>query len=129
MNREIKFRVWRGSYFIYSDRSVEGGGFRESLTLTQDGFASEHDGSDWDWGPYENIMQYTGLKDRNGVEIYEGDVVREVSWKPDQQEDVRHEIKWYPSNCSFGFSGRMQICESDARDWEVIGNIYQNPEL
>ena len=126
--REIKFRAW--------DKNLKQ--MVEVMTLSfRCGHidcvhhAHEHKGGHYLTNGEKdyNLMQYTGQKDRNGKEIYEGDIVREVIWKPDQKEDIRHKIKWYPRNCSFGFSGRMQICEADARDWEVIGNIYENPEL
>jgi uncharacterized phage protein (TIGR01671 family) len=73
------------------------------------------------------LMQYTGLKDKNGKEIWEGDVVR-VKWGG--IGDVVFEDGGFVSR---GESGRVKypVCESDvaARELEVIGNIYENPEL
>lgn len=82
------------------------------------------------------VGQYTGLKDRNGVRIFEGDVVREHhvtryvdSWgrkyAVDMDEDRRG---WYPFACGDGCG----CCEEDTISpcyCEVIGNIHDNPEL
>lgn len=70
------------------------------------------------------VMQYTGLKDKNGKEIYEGDIV---------EMDPREFGASRPRNLqqvTWG-DGRWDIwSSSDLKNWcEVIGNIYENPEL
>ena len=66
------------------------------------------------------LMQYTGLKDKNGKEIYEGDILKwdASEWGTEYNEAV----KW-----DFG------LLASREHDWpqfcEIIGNIYENPEL
>ena len=60
------------------------------------------------------LMQYTGLKDKNGVEIYEGDIIR---W----DGGLAEEVEWLQP------IGGYNIGESEA--FEVIGNIWENPEL
>ena len=62
------------------------------------------------------IMQCTGLKDKNGKLIYEGDVVK-YHW---DGEDVIAEITWFQAHATFS----VPIFEQ-----EVIGNIYENKEL
>lgn len=108
MNRDIKFRAWnKEGYFDYLDLR-EGG--ESDLTDLQ--FAN---------APFE---QYTGLKDKNGKEIYEGDLVRMYG--------AVYVTKWSDQDFSYIFSrpeifywlniGRSSECE-------VIGNIHENPEL
>lgn len=74
------------------------------------------------------LMQCTGLKDKNGVEIYEGDVLfhplqgRRKVFYPYSENVASYGLR----NIDNGFGSTLQ--DSHAV-WEVIGNIYENPEL
>jgi hypothetical protein len=69
------------------------------------------------------LMQYTGLKDKNGVEIYEGDII-----KTDTDNIVSVEYSNYYGAYLFGGFPTNQD-EIYKLEIEVIGNIYENPEL
>jgi uncharacterized phage protein (TIGR01671 family) len=130
MQRQIKFRAWDdednrmlGPESIYELGADDGG---PSLGGKYLSFHDYPDGK-------IPLMQYTGLKDKNGVEIYEGDVLRNDTIKPQLVEiyatdDIIGAFGW-------GFKFRKLPNEPDMT-WrmemnqvEVIGNIYENPEL
>ena len=73
------------------------------------------------------VMQYTGLKDSKGVEIYEGDILHH------KLQGNRKVI--YPMSVGFaGFGlesadGKKNTLQDSERLYEIIGNIYENPEL
>lgn len=135
MNREIKFRAWVKSYEDSDGEMLEmplhlphfdyGQGWVVALTDYQGFYAHEC---------YENrkphefhLMQYTGLRDKNGKEIYEGDLLRyqtspiykvvfdSSAWKGAARSP---EGGWFTLN----LHDRTNI-------FEVIGNIHDNPDL
>ena len=78
----------------------------------------------------ETVGQYTGLKDKNGKEIYEGDIVEwagykmEVFWGEDI--GIGYGFCWRPCGDNKGYHESMT---GFIDEYEVIGNIYDNPEL
>jgi uncharacterized phage protein (TIGR01671 family) len=67
------------------------------------------------------LMQCTGLKDKNGREIYDGDLLK----TPSGNIDV---VEWEEERIGFG-CGYPEMRAIDMSEAEVIGNIYENPEL
>jgi hypothetical protein len=79
---------------------------------------------DWlHFDDYECIMQSTGLKDKNGKEIFEGDVVK-CNGLLGTIESFK--AMWI---CSFMKYNNYQKVGFFAQEIEVVGNIYENPEL
>lgn len=119
MSREIKFRAW------------------DKISKTMDYWQpfKYFDNSlvDPDSKAVETIMQYTGLKDKNGKEIYEGDIL-DIN---DQYNLIGSDIyEVVFSDGAFRIDGaELAIlhnspgCDALGEDTEVIGNIYENPEL
>ena len=116
MNREIKFRCWV--------RDVKDMCYPERLSGIESSFMSEDNDT--------VIMQFTGLLDKNGKEIYEGDIVRWDKIIMDNYKDIKD------------LSGKSIVSDKDIVEFkdgkfefggykskycEVIGNVYENLEL
>jgi len=109
MKREIKFRAWDDIEMVY---------ISDLFWFEENHFSSVNDNLG------HKLMQYTGLKDKNGKEIYEGDIVK---------GDLGHvgtveynapsfEVRWNDGDCCKIFDAVHGVIE-------VIGNIYENPNL
>ena len=74
----------------------------------------------------ESIGQYTGLKDKNGKEIYEGDILK-------HEDEGTMYVRWYKEYVEFKLMGlndeTTTLTDWYAEDTEVIGNIFENKEL
>jgi uncharacterized phage protein (TIGR01671 family) len=81
------------------------------------------------------LMQYTGLKDKNGLEIYEGDVVDISPARGLRKTKIQSQLVGFDSQsgcyCFVYTTGEpmRSFSKKDKEFWRVIGNIYENPEL
>lgn len=119
--REIKFRAWsitnqRWTYFGIKDAPA--------------------------WVDKAELEQFTGLHDKHGKEIYEGDVVKVTKWEKYQSTNkllpftVTARVSWLEKCGCFGYLPEGSNVWADFRykmadgyEFEVIGNIYEGPEL
>ena len=143
MKREIKFRAWDKTYNCWykpTHRAYEGKLWELMVGLSGDLSAYcmrlgktelVHESIFPD--RYE-LMQFTGLKDKNGGEIYEGDIVRFEAWE--QFHDIMRINISVVEYKEYGFTPFIwQTVVEDGwynyeiENPEVIGNIYENPEL
>lgn len=116
MNRPIKFRAWDG-YRMEEVFSLGGGVVR---TMNDNGDTSTHLDREVE------VMQFTGLHDKNGKEIYEGDIIR--NWEAEIAKIVLGFDCWlahHPRKSGV----RLKDFFYSAQNGEVIGNIYENPDL
>ena len=117
--REIKFRAWdKTENHMYKWENLLNQNLKNIFTIPkQCGY---------------NIMQFTGLHDKNGKEIYEGDIVS-FNLKSDS-EGQPYIIGYIEYQTTFSgyrimsFEGSFAL-DYNIKDIEVIGNIYDNPEL
>lgn len=136
--REIKFRAWftkknwddsdAKSRMVYFDSL----GYCDEYNHLRFGLSKES--RDPEGGDYSNLcaqiedfsemMQFTGLKDKNGQEIYEGDIVRRkeyhvpslVEWDQEKTAFIQNHGTW-----------KNDLLRHE--EMEVLGNIYENPDL
>lgn len=117
MSREIKFRAWTNNSWINEGMLYD---YQDTTYVESFGFNEEE----------LPLMQYTGLKDKNDIEIYEGDIldagdrIVKVVWHKYAGQWDTDFIKYKGEQSSNGLFNS---------DWKyrttVIGNIYENPEL
>lgn len=130
--REIKFRAWdnRSKKWLCGYEYPNLGGFNllgETVLLGEwsgvlDRFLMGRDG----YEPEDLIaMQYTGLEDKNGKEIYEGDIVKSEQWNPSTYQICFNRGAFYIAK-----ENRYEVADIKyVEDFEIIGNIYENPDL
>ena len=131
MNRELKFRVWNGFEMEYNVTVGKFGNFYvnpengDGLNLKDTASLTTCTTKYLDDTP---TMQYTGIKDINNNDIYEGDIVSFKFWRDALQRMENRKMKveylngfFYPL-VSFGGG-------PSNKDYEIVGNVFENPEL
>lgn len=119
--REIEFRGYDGAEWVY-------GTAVNYDKYTNTWYLLEHGGPDDDWIKVSRVGQYTGLKDKHGTKIFEGDIVQ---------------IKGHPTNDYIPIDGNHEVYYNEhmvlcVSGWQlflqlplvtVVGNKFENPEL
>ena len=126
MKREIKFRAWDEKLKMMTTPFIDFLIFEESENFRKGQVLHQHFEDD-DFVPTE-IMQYTGLKDKNGQEVYEGDIVK--MYDPYTKTIITTEVIWDDPNCRFAM--KYTFVDFDfliSDEIEVIGNVHENPKL
>lgn len=130
--RSLKFRAWTGMEMEYRVIAGQIGAFYvEGLDPKDSACISPFNTKYFEPTP---IMQFTGLHDKNGNEIYEGDIIR-IFLRRHMEDSVFANAEIRYEGAAFWFSA-PKVGFTDCNwhfynqdDREVIGNIYQNPEL
>ncbi len=122
-NRVIKFRIWNVEQKVMLAPEKQG---ELAINLMGDIFSM------WRQTPVDKnkfiLQQFTGLKDRLGCEIYEGDILwfgslnYEVLWTEDRWG------AWCPNHHKYHWP-RFESFGQEARCSKIVGNIFENPEL
>ena len=137
MNREIKFRAWDSE----NKKMLHIGKF----TIYHEKDNGLHSGKENKQGDWYNLplMQFTGLKDKNGKKIYDGDIVKWGHLKGSEENPIRiaivkiePDIKFEIVNYKTDFAGQNRIFHYGSFAYkntnnclEIIGNIFENTEL
>ena len=131
--REYKFRAWDKEYEKMTYFDDEDYDYRPPLVFRLDQvFKKDSNYDDYEDFEYNDItdsveiMQYTGLHDKNGKEIYEGDIVKSFFVDTDEAGNEIYkyyiiEVKYDEVLCSYNIDKFMNL--------KKIGNIYENKEL
>ena len=139
MSREIKFRAWDKitKQLVYLNKSTfvnyEVDDKNIGFELTLDGLGKESNQKTWLRKPKDYVLQqFTGLKDKNGREIYEGDILKSVTKNIYSIEfnygkfilNGNYCDEMYDFNCSEYRDG-----QNSSERFEIVGNIFENKDL
>lgn len=143
MSRELKVRAWDRDLeiMVYSDkRNKSTYDINYEFAMNEKGVlvCNWHEDTEDYYGNFkeangtlDNLMQYTGLKDKNGKEIYEGDILINTN-KSKLNLGIENQ-KYLIVYRALGFGLKPlfkgMALKFNYTDLELIGNIYENPEL
>ncbi|MBU8561504.1 MULTISPECIES: YopX family protein [Bacillus] len=113
--REIKFRAWNAPLKKMEYNSLNAIGFDGRVYYGNADIT----------GFFENIMQYTGLKDKNGREIWEGDI-RKDGWGRKFKVVYDNDLAAFYGEYINGPSESLADCGPDS---EYLGTVFENPDL
>jgi uncharacterized phage protein (TIGR01671 family) len=113
LNGRFKFRIWDGQMWVQDFYSSHSGCLSFNSIFDQKGFT---------------FQQYTGLKDKNGKDIFEGDI---INYTPFNQSDYKNIHATVPDFGKFHWFQDLQdmLSEENKCDIEVIGNVFETPNL
>lgn len=145
--REIRFRCWNEG----SKKMFENVGLTPTECIVYKHTAKMIEPEeDWRFGrDTVRLMQFTGLLDKNGREIYEGDIIEftdkwewyRTSWaskflfaNEERKKELQKEFEALPTEkreVTIDFTEGLNFSTHDLREgrWQVIGNVYENPEI
>jgi len=112
--RELKFRFWDTT-----DKR-----FIDDPFISKSGLVGYFTGTTIDWIDDIIVQQYTGVKDKNGKDIYEGDILN----NPDDVPEEIYIVKWNIETGAFQYYVDYNMGEN-IDSLQVIGNIFENPDL
>lgn len=126
MKREIKFRGkdTRNGEWAYGSIVLDAGGNTRIAVIDKSG-----NGLNFPYAVPETVGQFTGLQDKNGVDIYEGDILKIHH----EYYDIRFAETAFCLFGRFGMWGSVArmiaVCKDIEAEIHVVGNIHDNPEL
>lgn len=137
MEREIKFRVWDINKKVFIPNDVYGiitTDFKAFGVMLKDW--EDYKEGEYMYPEFQTLVLYTGRKDKNGKEIYKGDVVNpgkgEIFYC---NESEMFKVRWHDKvfknirGGSPNYNNGERLFMNAHIVWEIIGNVFQNPEL
>jgi len=118
-NSRFKFRAWnRDENVMCYDDEDDSSSYWDGVCCSILGLINANISSDLAY----DYMQFTGLQDKNGKDIFEGDIVKYLN---DGEEEIST-VAWCEDR---DFNGWEFTAQNEEDGIEIIGNIYENPEL